>query len=149
MNATLDLIKPSHQLDTLKAEPQPGGHWELRFRLDLETDPPFYGRALAQFNFIGDQISCETELHLNDGEPTAYTIGCLIDGTLAENDAHLSVAMHDAVMSRFPFQCDGQALEPGRRYEGTVLQPCIEPETCNCEGATGTFTLLRIGAADG
>lgn len=145
MSGADTLTRPSTLAQIGDAEPQAGGRWELRIRMEFESIDDVEVRAMVDFVQLGNQFAGQTEAtyYFEDREGPAFDAD--FEGDMTDTDVRLDMTFLEGELAGTPYNCKGSAETKGKRYTGRWHMPCLDPVECACEGDDGDFTLTRIG----
>lgn len=131
------------QLDTT---PHPEQHWEGRLDLEGDSSDSLTLLLAAQLRLVSGLIEGEGVL---TPERHEQTFPVSLSGEVSPPGVSFALWVHDPALARFQVLCPGELSADERRMDGNLVSPCSDPETCNCDGAKGTFRLWRVGEGGG
>ncbi len=146
MTITIDM-QPRLVVDLkLDTEPHPEQHWEGRLDLEDDSSDSLTLLLVAQLRLVSGLIEGEGVL-TPEGHEQTFPIS--LSGEASPAGISFVLWVHDPSFARFQVLCTGELSADERRMDGQLLSPCSDPETCNCDGARGTFSLWRVGEGGG
>ena len=71
-----------------------------------------------------------------------------VSGAQTDDAVQLSIWFDGTELANFPIECDGVIDPDERLILGAWKTPCVEPDTCGCDGGGGSYKLHRIDPDD-
>ncbi len=142
MTTTIDR-PPRLVLDlNLDTAPHPEQHWEGRLDLAGDKFDLLTLLIVAQLRFVSGLIEGEGVMTAEGHE---QVFPSSLSGEVLDGGVSIAIWIHEPALARFKLLCTGELSADAQRIDGSLFSPCGDPETCNCGGTSGTFSLWRVG----
>ena len=126
-----------------ESAPSPQRQWELVVSIELDSGPMLAKTMLKSITGTGLFSEQANMVFVQDNKSSSGT-HVDVEGDVWPETAQFHIHIQDTETRLRAFYCSGTALRANEAYEGEWTLPCLEPETCDCGGMTGPFTLTAL-----
>jgi hypothetical protein len=133
-------LKPVEQ-----SQNEPNKPWELHLVIPVEGGR-FFGRAtlrtIPKSGLFSERVKLIIwTMHTSPGD---FGFETDVDGMRSPESVEMQVHIFGAPVRLQPMACTGLSSVDETRYEGTWTMPCLDPESCGCDGSDGKFRLSEL-----
>ena len=119
--------------------------WELHVTIPGEEDTVF-GRTVLntvpETGLFSERV--KMTVWTSSTSPGDFGMETDVDGVRSTGSIEMNVHIFGSSIRFQPMTCFGEENVDGRRYEGEWSMPCMSPNTCGCDGLTGTFSMTEL-----
>lgn len=123
----------------------PRKKWELHLVIPGKKSNVF-GRAtlhtVPESGLFSERV--KMIIWTTDTSPNDFGWQTDVDGMRLTDSVDLNVHIFGSSIRFNPMDCRGVSVTDCTRYEGDWTMPCMKPESCGCEGLSGSFFFSEL-----